>query len=222
MGMAAIFKMYKKLFDSFGAQGWWPADSPFEVMVGAILTQNTNWQNVEKAILALKKQGLLEPEKLYRLPQKKLARFIRPAGYFNIKAERLKEFLNFFHQRFKGDIARMKKVPLSRLRSELLKVKGIGKETADSILLYALDKPIFVVDAYTKRVLLRHRLISSDASYDDIQKLFLEHLPRDRKLFNEFHALLVRLGKDYCLKNNPRCDVCPLGQDGVLSKTTRV
>jgi len=222
MRQTTLSKIYRKLFDYFGAQGWWPADSPFEVMVGAILTQNTNWQNVEKAILALKKKGLLEPEKLYKLPQKKLARFIRPAGYFNIKAGRLREFLNFFHQSFKGDIARMKKVPLSRLRSELLKVKGIGKETADSILLYALDKPIFVVDAYTKRVLLRHRLISPDASYDDIQKLFLEHLPRDRKLFNEFHALLVRLGKDYCLKNNPRCDVCPLGQDGFLSKTTRV
>jgi endonuclease-3 related protein len=179
-------------------------------MVGAILTQNTSWSNVEKAISNLKKNKLLEPCKLYRLPQRKLALLIRSTGYYNIKAKRLKEFLGFLYKSYKGDIQRMFFVKTQELRRQLLCVNGIGPETADSILLYALDKPMFVVDAYTKRILTRHRLIQEDASYDAVQDLFMKNLNPDGKLFNEFHALLVKLGKDICLKNKPRCDICPL------------
>lgn len=201
---------YKKLYSSFGPQHWWPAQTPFEVMVGAILTQNTNWQNVSLAINNLKKHRLLQPNRLYRLPAKRLARIIRPAGYFNVKAKRLKSFLDFFQKNFQGDYKRMLNEETYVLRSKLLEVNGIGPETADSILLYALNKPVFVVDAYTKRILLRHNHIGGGFTYDDVQRLFMQNLKKDVKLFNEYHALLVKLGKDFCLKNKPRCDICPL------------
>jgi endonuclease-3 related protein len=179
-------------------------------MVGAILTQNTNWQNVEKAISNLKENKSLTPDRLYRLPRKKLASLIRPAGYYNIKAKRLKNFLHFFLERFGGNLKNMSTVKTRMLRQQLLSVNGIGPETADSILLYALGHPIFVIDAYTKRILLRHRLIKDDAGYDDMQSLFMGGLKRNARLFNEFHALFVKLGKEYCLKNKPKCDICPL------------
>lgn len=207
----SIKLMYKKLYSSFGPQHWWPADTPFEVMVGAILTQNTSWTNVEKAINNLKRYNSLAAKKLYRLPHRHLAFLIRPAGYYNIKAKRLKDFLCFFLKYYHGDIKKMLDVPTPSLREELLSVKGIGPETADSILLYALKRPVFVVDAYTKRIILRHRLIKEEASYNEIQNLFMRGLKPAVKLFNEFHALLVKLGKDFCLKNKPRCDLCPLG-----------
>lgn len=210
MSTQTLVKLYQKLFSYFGPQYWWPAKSPFEVMVGAILTQNTSWQNVEKAIVNLKKNKLLSARKMRKLPLKKLAFFIRPAGYYNIKAKRLKNFLQFFFEEYKEDVSRMKKTPLSSLRKKLLALNGIGRETADSILLYALGKPIFVVDAYTKRILSRHGLASADADYQDIQRMFMMQLPKSVKLFNEFHALLVRLGKEFCLKNNPRCNDCPI------------
>lgn len=206
----SIGGIYKKLFTFFGRQYWWPATTPFEVMVGAILTQSTNWSNVRKAINNLKKHKLLTPRKLYSLPIKRLAFLIRSAGYYNIKARRLKEFLEYFFINYNGDIKKISLVPVSALREELLGVYGIGEETADSILLYALNKPVFVVDAYTKRIFSRHGFIKNDASYRDVQNLFSKNLKKEVKLFNEYHALIVRLGKEYCLKSKPRCEICPL------------
>lgn len=209
---------YEKLYRHFGPQHWWPAQTPFEVIVGAILTQNTNWRNVERSIENLKIRGLLSAKKLYRLPLKELALEIRPSGYFNIKAARLKAFLEFFFREYAGSTKKMSGAGTRKLRRQLLSVKGIGPETADSILLYALDKPAFVVDAYTKRVLCRHGIAAATAGYDQLQGVFIKNLPRRIKLFNEYHALIVRLGKEFCLKNNPRCDTCPLntkkGQSG--------
>lgn len=202
--------MYKKLYAYFGPQGWWPGETPFEVMIGAILTQNTNWENVEKAIHNLKHAKVFSLPKMLRMPSMRMARLIRPAGYFNLKSKRLKEFLRFLKQRFNADISRMRKENLNTLRQMLLQVNGIGPETADSILLYALDKPIFVVDAYTKRILERHKFIKSKSDYQGVQNLFMQNLKKDVKLFNEYHALLVRLGKDFCLKNKPKCNLCPL------------
>jgi len=202
--------IYKKLYSHFGPQHWWPAESPFEVMVGAILTQNTNWQNVEKAMGNLKMHKLLNPHKLYRLPHKILARLIKPAGYYNVKAKRLKEFLGFLMKSYQGNLKKMSLDNLKELRSRLLSVNGIGPETADSILLYALEKPVFVVDAYTKRILSRHLLIKEDTNYEETQNLFMKNLKTDVRLFNEYHALLVKLGKELCLKRRPKCQICPL------------
>jgi endonuclease-3 related protein len=205
-----IDRAFKLLYNTYGPQYWWPADSTFEVMVGAILTQNTNWTNVEKAISNLKAAGLLSPHTLYKLPIERLSEFIRPAGYYNIKAERLRAFLEYLHHRWCGDIERMKKEDTETLRKELLQVKGIGPETADSILLYAFNRPVFVVDAYTKRILQRHGIVGEDAKYSEIQDLFQSSLPRDPQLFNEYHALLVAVGKNHC-KRKPLCSRCPLG-----------
>ncbi len=205
-----IKSFYRKALFYLGPQRWWPADSPFEVMVGAILTQNTSWLNVEKAIKNLKYRNLLNPRKLYSLPDGKLAKLIRPAGYYNIKAKRLKNFLRFFIERYQGNIKKISLVEPQALREDLLRVNGIGPETADSILLYALNKPVFVVDAYTRRVLFRHGLIKEDAGYEEIQNLFRHSLKKDVELFNEYHALLVKIGKDFCLKNKPKCLCCPL------------
>jgi endonuclease III related protein len=202
--------VYQKLYSLFGSQHWWPADTSFEVIIGAILTQNTNWLNVEKAISNLKKHKLLQPYTLYKLSHERLTELIRPAGYYNIKAKRLKSFLKFFMKYYNGNVKKMSGIDTSSLRQELLSVKGIGPETADSILLYALDRPIFVVDAYTKRILLRHHFIRQDTGYDKIQNLFMQNLKSGVKLFNEYHALLVKLGKEFCLKNKPRCKICPL------------
>ncbi len=202
--------IYEKLYANFGPQHWWPAETAFEVIVGAVLTQNTAWANVEKAIINLKENKLLTPHKLYQLPQKKLALLIKPAGYYNIKAKRLKEFLKFFFKNYELNIKKMSRMPVLTLRQQLLGVHGIGPETADSILLYALNKPLFVVDAYTKRVLGRHKLIPENTGYALVQDLFMKNLEKDTLLFNEYHALLVRLAKDFCLKNKPRCIICPL------------
>jgi len=207
-----LYAIYSKLFTFFGAQKWWPADSAFEVMLGAILTQNTSWLNVEKAIANLKKQRLLDPRRMDKIPLVKLAKLIRPAGYYNVKAKRIKYFLKFLSDYCRMNIAEMPKKDILVLRQDLLKVNGIGQETADSILLYALNKPVFVVDAYTKRILARHKLAKDGSTYTDIQEIFMRNLKRDVKLFNEYHALLVRLGKDYCLKNKPRCSLCPLSE----------
>lgn len=207
---AALKLVYKKLYSRFGTQHWWPAHSRFEVMVGAILTQNTNWLNVEKAIGNLKKKNLLEARRLYRLPRKKLALLIKSAGYYNIKAKRLKEFLKFLNKFYKCNPKGMCLAQTPVLRRQLLNVNGIGPETADSILLYALGKPVFVVDAYTKRIFARHNFISEDTGYDAVQDLFMNNLKNDAGFFNEFHALLVRLGKEFCLKNKPKCNICPL------------
>lgn len=207
-----INSFYRKTLSCFGSQHWWPADSPFEVIVGAILTQNTNWLNVEKAINNLKVNRLLYPKSLYNLTDRRLAKLIRPAGYYNIKAKRLKNFLRFFIGRYQGSIKKISRVRFDCLRKDLLRINGIGPETADSILLYALNKPVFVVDAYTKRILLRHKLIKEDAGYEEIQNLFRHSLKRDVELFNEYHALLVRIGKEFCFKNKPKCLRCPLSE----------
>lgn len=201
--------IYRNLYKAYGSRHWWPGETPFEVMVGAILTQNTSWRNVEKAIQKLKEKGLLNPKGIHRLKPGPLASLIRSSGYYRIKAERLKTFVGFLFEQYGGDIKKMKRRRFMELREELLGVNGIGPETADSILLYGLQKPIFVVDAYTKRILSRHGIISEGASYGEMQNLFMDHLPHDEKLFNEYHALLVHLGKNLCQKR-PKCDKCPL------------
>jgi len=203
-------KIYKKLFTAFGPQHWWPGDTPFEVIVGAILTQNTAWTNVEKAIHNLKKARLLTPRKMHDLSQAELAKYIRPAGYFNIKAKRLKHFLNYLFDNYGGSLNRMFKKRTDALRRELLSVNGIGPETADSILLYAGNHPVFVVDAYTKRIFSRHQIIKADAEYHDVQEIFMKNLPHNIKMFNEYHALIVRIGKDFCRNRKPLCSRCPL------------
>ncbi|MFH0826882.1 MAG: endonuclease III domain-containing protein [Candidatus Omnitrophota bacterium] len=205
-----LHSIYLKLFAAFGPQHWWPAKTPFEVMVGAILTQNTNWANVEKAIDQLKQHKVLDPERIHHLSTSKLARLIKSAGYYNIKTKRLKAFLKFLFDHYKGDPKKMSRVPGLKLRSQLLSINGIGPETADSILLYALQKPLFVIDAYTKRIMARHGFIAEDSSYQDVQNLFMQNLKKEVKLFNEYHALFVRLGKEFCLKRKPLCERCPL------------
>ena len=204
-----LMNIYRKLYQAYGPRDWWPAETSFEVMVGAILTQNTSWRNVEKAIQKLKGKGVLNPEGIHDLKKSQLASLIKSSGYYRIKADRLKAFVNFLFEEFDGDLKRMGRERLGELREKLLGVKGIGPETADSILLYGLKKSIFVVDAYTKRILSRHKMILENTAYEEVQKLFMEHLPLDEKLFNEYHALLVHLGKTVC-KKIPRCDICPL------------
>ena len=201
--------IYKKLYRAFGPQHWWPGETPFEVAVGAILTQNTNWGNVEKAIANLKNDRKLNAAALHGLPVGRLATLIRPAGYFNIKAKRLKHFMDFLVWEYGGSMAKMKKEEVAVIREKLLDVNGIGPETADSIILYALEKPIFVIDAYTKRVLSRHNILDHDSSYDKFQQLFHRNLGKDVQLFNEYHALIVRVAKEHC-KTKPICDGCPL------------
>jgi endonuclease-3 related protein len=205
-----LLSIYEILNAHFGDLHWWPADDPFEVMVGAILTQNTAWTNVEKAIAALKERRLLSPGALSRLGEETLAGIIRPSGYYHIKAKRLKAFVRFFLDEYEGSVEAMSAGELPLLREKLLLVPGIGPETADSILLFACQKPLFVSDAYTRRILRRHRLIPEDADYDQIQNLFMANLPPDVSLFNQFHALIVQTGKIFCRKT-PQCDPCPLG-----------
>jgi len=212
-------RIYRRLFSTFGPQHWWPGETPFEMAVGAILTQNTSWTNASRAVQELKRRGLLEPRRLNRLPQRSLGRIIRSCGYFNQKAKRLKVFVLYLTQKYGGRIERMRVVPTALLRKELLGLWGIGPETADSILLYALGKPVFVVDAYTRRVLARHSLIPWEASYDRIQRL-LDALPAKGRgrtaLFNEYHALFVQLGKSLCKTRRPRCSECPIRRIGTL------
>ncbi len=207
--MVPLRKYYGALRRRYGPQHWWPADTPFEVMVGAILTQNTAWANVEKAILNLKAAGILDPRRLLAVGTDALALAIRPAGYYNVKARRLRGFIEWFAARCGGDVERLKRIPPARLREELLEIKGVGPETADSILLYALGVPTFVVDAYTHRVLHRHGLVPEETTYEEMKELFEKSLPRDPALYNEFHALLVAVGKEHC-RPVPRCDGCPL------------
>jgi len=201
--------IYQLLLERFGPQHWWPGETQFEIIVGAILTQNTNWGNVEKAIANLKAADALSPNRLHVLHRDRLAELIRPAGYFNVKAARLTSFLDWLFVRYQGDLARVEGRGTSSLREELLAVKGIGPETADSILLYAFNRPVFVVDAYTARVAARHSLIEPPFDYPQLQEVFQSNLPQEVSLFNEFHALLVRVGKEYC-KPRPRCEGCPL------------
>jgi endonuclease-3 related protein len=204
-----LVQIYQTLYQAYGPRHWWPGETSFEVMVGAILTQNTSWRNVEKAIQKLKEKGILNPEGIHQLKKRQLASLIKSSGYYRIKADRLKSFMDFLFKEYGGDFRKMGRKRLAGLRGKLLQVKGIGPETADSILLYGLKKPIFVVDAYTKRILSRHTIVSEKASYEEIQGLFMNYLPHNERLFNEYHALLVYLGKALC-KKIPRCDRCPI------------
>ncbi len=201
--------IYKKLYNCFGPRHWWPGDSPFEIMIGAILTQNAAWGNVEKAIKNLKRERLISPKKLQKISLRKLKSLIKPSGFYNIKAKRLKNFLIFL-DKYKNNIKKLKNKNLYKLRDELLALNGIGKETADSILLYALNKPIFVIDAYTKRIFSRHKLVNENCDYTELQEFFMNNLPKRYKLFNEYHALIVELGKRYCKSKKPVCNLCPL------------
>jgi len=207
--LSELMRIYDRLYSAFGPQHWWPGDTPFEIAVGAILTQNTNWGNVEKAIENLKREKALSARVIHKMPHEKLSRLIKPAGYFNIKAKRLKAFVDFLMKDYGGSLKRMENEDMHLIREKLLNVNGIGPETADSIILYALEKPIFVIDAYTKRVLSRHGIIDHDESYERFQRLFHSSLKPDVRLFNEYHALFVRVGKTFC-KPQPLCDACPL------------
>ncbi len=209
MTSETLTEIYELLYDAFGSQNWWPGETPLEIIAGAILTQNTNWTNVERAIANLKSAECLSPERLWYIDVAQLAELIRPAGYYNLKSRRLKNFVDWLFDDYEGEVENLKGVDTDRLRVELLAVKGVGRETADSILLYALDRPIFVVDAYTARIAVRHGLIEPDAGYEQLRELFESNLPQDIQLFNEYHALLVRAGKEFC-KTKARCPGCPL------------
>jgi len=209
---AILDEVYDRLAEAFGHQEWWPAESPFEVMVGAVLTQNTNWKNVEKAIENLREADLLEPRALYDVPAEELEELIRPAGYYRIKTGRLRNLLELVVKQYSGSLDEMFAIDKATLREQLLSVKGIGPETADSILLYAAEMPSFVVDTYTYRIFSRHGWIDFEADYHAIQDYMQSSLREDVGLYNEYHALLVQLGKDYCRKNNPKCNECPLAE----------
>ena len=204
-----LMRIYRLMFSRLGPQHWWPADTPFEVMVGAILTQNTNWGNVEKAIARLRQARMLNPDRIAGASLPRLAALIRPAGYFRVKAKRLRSFVRYFVHGYSGRWSAMARRPTAELREELLAVHGVGPETADSILLYALGHPVFVVDAYTLRIFHRHGWADERVKYHEVQTLITAGIKRDPVLFNEYHALIVMIGKDYCRKK-PRCEVCPL------------
>ncbi len=203
--------VYERLYSHFGPQHWWPqSDGAFEIIIGAILTQNTAWTNVEKALVNLKRAGLLTPTRLHSSRESHIAQWIRPSGFFRLKAKKLKAFTRFLFEKHRGRLSHLFALDAEKLREELLAVYGIGPETADSIILYAARKPIFVVDAYTRRICSRLRLSLDDASYDELQQLFMTNLTRDAKMFNEYHALFVALGKNLCRKRSPKCATCPL------------
>jgi len=204
-----LLRIYERLNRFFGDLHWWPGETPFEVTVGAILTQNTNWANVEKAIGRLKAEGVLEPRSLHDLDDETLAELIRPSGYFRVKTKRLKAFLEVLCGEFAGDLERMLSGDLLLARQRLLGIPGVGEETADSMLLYAGGRPVFVVDAYTRRILTRHGMLEGRPSYGEIQRLFMSHLPHDAGLYRQYHALIVETAKRYCRKE-PRCGDCPL------------
>ncbi|MEA3312898.1 MAG: endonuclease [Caldisericota bacterium] len=212
-----ILNVFQLLRNEFGIQNWWPAETPFEVMVGAVLTQQTSWKNVEKAINSLKEKGVLTPSSFNKMPLERIKQLIKPAGFYNIKSERLKVLTEYFIKQYSGSISQMQKTTVSNLRKELLSIRGIGKETADSILLYALNKKIFVVDTYTIRMAHRTDILNS-TDYDEIRKIFETNLKKHKingysavDVFKEMHALIVELGKRYC-KKIPICNECPLNK----------
>ncbi|MDP7141023.1 MAG: endonuclease III domain-containing protein [Candidatus Woesearchaeota archaeon] len=223
--MNNLMQLYSKFYDKFGAQGWWPVakkgsikpsyhnkellteTQKLEICFGAILTQNTNWKNVEKAIINLNKEKLIDIRKINKVNQEELAGLIRSAGYFNQKAVKLKVFCEYLERNYDSSFDLFFKKPIKELREELLSIKGIGPETADSIILYAAQKPMFVVDAYTKRIMHKLGYCDENVSYDELQKMFTLSLPKDVKLFNEYHALLVQFGKEHCRKK-AKCEEC--------------
>ncbi len=202
---------YETMFSRLGPRHWWPARSAFEVIVGAILTQNTSWSNVERAIANLRREKLLALRSLERTRTSRLAKLIRSSGYFRQKARKLKSLVRFLRKEYGGSLDRMFQTPTADLREKLLSLHGIGPETADSILLYAGNRSVFVVDAYTRRILERHEIIRPHASYEEIRQLFEANLTPSYPLYNEYHALLVAVGKEWCHTKDPRCSECPLG-----------
>ncbi|MFH1628766.1 MAG: endonuclease III domain-containing protein [Pseudomonadota bacterium] len=215
-----LMEMFHLMLNLFGPQNWWPAETDFEIIVGAVLTQNTNWKNVERAVANLKKKNVLTLQGLRSISLMDLAAEIRPAGYFNLKARRLRNLIDLIAEEYRSDLSLFFENGTETLRETLLSVKGIGPETADSILLYAGRRPVFVVDTYTFRILKRHGMVEEQVSYYDLQNLFMDNLPDDPALFNEFHALIVRTGKDYCRKK-PLCHLCPLEEWGPIKPDHR-
>jgi len=207
-----LTRYYQRLLQELGPQRWWPARTRLEVILGAILVQNTNWQNAHQALVKLRKAGLLSLAKLRRTRRARLESYVRPAGFFRQKALTIEEFLNWLGRTYNGSLGALFARPAAELRKELLNLKGLGPETADAILLYAGRQPFFVADAYTRRIMARHELVSPTAGYATVQQFLHQHLPADQAFFNEFHALLVEVGKRYCKKQAPRCDQCPLGE----------
>lgn len=217
-GGAAVREIYDRLLDRQGHSAWWPGESAFEICVGAILTQNTAWTNVERALSALKEEGLLSFEAMASLPESRLAELIRPSGTYNVKAARVRAFLDFLAREYGGRVEAMAAEEPWELRRKLLSVSGIGPETADAIALYAAGRPLFVVDAYTRRVFSRLGFLGGDESYADVQRFFMDRLPAEVELFQDYHAQIVRLAKDVC-RPLARCDACPL--DGVCASGGR-
>ena len=211
-GQPPLDEYYNSLLTSLGPQHWWPGQTPFEIIVGAILTQNTAWKNAELALRKLRAEGLLSPRAIERAPLPRLEAVVRPSGYFRQKARKLKAFCRFLRREYKGSVRRMFSTPTTELRQKLLAVFGVGPETADAILLYAGEHPVFVVDAYTKRVLHRHGWIGENAKYEDVRWMFERHSPGNSRWFNEFHALIVHVGKNFCRRQQPLCHQCPLGR----------
>jgi endonuclease-3 related protein len=207
-----FLNMFHAMLDVLGPSHWWPAQTPFEMAVGAILTQNANWGNVERAISNLKAADVLSPRRLFSLPDASLAELIRPVGYFRLKAARLKNLLAFIVRELDGDLVNLANQDMDEARRRLLAIKGVGPETADSILLYGLGFPSFVVDAYTARICSLHALVPEDAGYEELRELFMDALPEDVPLYNELHALLVRVGNNWCRPRAPRCEACPLAR----------
>jgi endonuclease-3 related protein len=207
--MSVPASVFDRLLDAYGPQYWWPAESPFEVMLGAVLVQNTAWGNARRAIANLKAAGRLSAQAIYDTPLEELEQLIRPSGVYRVKARRLRGLIALIVEQHGGSLDALFALPTDGLRRELLAVHGIGPETADAILLYAAGRATFVIDAYTRRVLERHGWAPPGASYDDLKRLFEGALPRDAPLFNEYHALLVQVGKQHC-RSQPRCEGCPL------------
>ena len=206
-------EIYQELLESLGPQHWWPAESRFEIMVGAVLTQNTAWRNVERALENLRQAELLTISALAEVDAEELSEYIRPAGYYRQKSKRLKNLVQYIVDSFDGCLDRMFATDLTTLREQLLSLHGIGPETADSILLYAGEKLSFVVDAYTARIGRRHNWLPEDADYHQIQEQFQAELPAEVAVYNEFHALIVQIGKNFCAKSQPDCEACPLKFD---------
>ena len=208
---ALLNAMYSAMYGALGPSGWWPAQSPFEVMAGAVLTQGTAWGNVEKAIAALRAAGCLEARAMHGLAPEALEGLIRPAGFFRVKARRLRALLDWLYESCGYELEKLRGRATEDLRRALLGVKGIGPETADCILCYALERPSFVVDAYTRRIFSRHALVPEDVGYEELRAWFMEALPPDTRLFNEYHGLIVRVAKEFCRKREKFCERCPLG-----------
>ena len=205
-----LLAYHREMLRRLGPQGWWPARTRLEVILGAILTQNTTWDNASKGIRGLRRAGLLNWQELGRVSQPKLQAAIRAAGFFRQKAQTIRNFLSWLHRSYGGSLRRMFAEPAETLRQELLGVKGLGPETVDAVLLYAGGKPVFVADAYTRRILARHEFISPQADYATAQEFLHRHLPADAGLFNESHALFVEVGKRFCKRSTADCAACPL------------